>query len=553
MNMLSKIVVIASVTVLMAAVDPNDAGTLGGFTTATSTVGSYQPIVIWYSDGICSQVHASYLFNNGAISFDSNEVNPENWYLTGTGLANYASLANPAINVSSIAAIKFMDGVSCTISPCIGVTPANGSFTRSSGSGTAASVVDLESSNTNSGSTKFKTQKLYSHVAENISAIATNGEDVYYLVKSSTGTGVNTVLNTVLKKIDQNGTITFPITLPTGNTYSYPGMTIAGNYLYILQQYTGSPATFKVFQYDLSNFASTSMTLSSSPLSISTAKAIISDGNANLYILGTVASKGLIFIPSTFDSATIYKLATSHLYTSITFRNSSSTSGKSYIYGTYLSGSSPVIDEIDISSLSTAVPPTNVNAISFIPSTSSINKPNLIMWVPVSSMFVISDSDNNGSDSSDGTTNGALYSYTPAFDSTSGAISTTDTRTNGVSFGSGTLIIRGNANSGTNYTEIISTTSINDGMWSTSCSQYVYQTNSLAWGLSSSSYLNLYMGNGNSGAATAVIGNLIKFCISGGDSCVSGMSDSQEGRMTPLLLTTAESSQKNSGAGELGY
>jgi hypothetical protein len=495
-NEMSKIVAISFAIVLMGSVDPTAPSTLGGFTTATTLATTYQPQVLGYTDvgATCATPLASYIFYKDSVSFGSSQVEPANWYLTGNSLANYAELISPAIDISTITGIKLVDGVSSADSGCIPVTYAAGSFTRSGGAG-AVTPVTLDSLETFGGFTTFNTATLYSSLGTNVTAIAPNGTDVYYLVQTSSTT-------TELRKIDASGTITSPVTLPTAGTDSYPGMTVAGNYLFVLHRSVVSgTAALTVIRYNLSDWTSTPpLPL---PSNVSAAKSMIStyvsgDSGFTVYILGTVAARGLIYFTDAFSTVTTARLST--VYKSIAYRKTTiglTTYG--YIYGTYGSASAAAIDEINVASLSTSVVPTSSTAISFIPGTSSINVPNLITWVNEASTFLVSDSETNGA-LSGGTAYGAIYSYAPTFDAGTGAVS-------GPSFGSGTLIIRGNSNSGSN--ELPNTTVIDGGL-SNNSSQYVRGTNSLAYRYQSTTgYFNLYIGNGTAGSGT-VTGYLIK-------------------------------------------
>lgn len=487
MKKMSKTAAIAIVIVLMGAVDPSAPETLGAFTTATPLAATYQPQVLGYTDvgAACATPLSSYIFNQDSVSFDSSQIDPANWYLTGDGLVNYAELVSPAIDISTITGIKLVDGVSSADSGCIPVTYADGSFTRSGGAG-AVTPVTLGSLATFGGFTTFNTATLASTLGTNITAIAPNGTDIYYLAQTNATT-------TVLRKIDASGTITSPVTLPTAGTDSYPGMTVAGNYLFVLHRSIPvSTAVLDVIRYNLSDWTSTTLTFASN---ISAAKSMIStyasgDSGFTVYILGTVAARGLIYFTDAFSTVTTARLTT--VYKGIAYRKT--TIGETtygYIYGTYGSASGAAIDEINVANLSTSIAPA-ASVISFVPGTSSINVPNLITWVDEASTFLVSDSETSGA-LSGGTAFGAIYSYAPTFDPGTGAVS-------GSGFGSGTLIIRGNSNSGSDQ---LPNTTVIDGGLSNNSSQYVRGTNSLAYRYQSTTgYFNLYIGNGTAGSGT---------------------------------------------------
>jgi hypothetical protein len=122
--------------------------------------------------------------------------------------------------------------------------------------------------------------------------------------------------------------------------------------------------------------------------------------------------------------------------------------------------------------------------------------PNLIQWVPAAGSFVITDKSSNGA--LGGTTNGQIFRFAPSFNSGDGSLS---------SFGAGSLLIRGNTNSGTPYTETQYATMLPSGVPSTDPSVYIYQVASLAYNINQSGYVNYYAGNGT----LSLTGYLVKF------------------------------------------
>jgi hypothetical protein len=355
------------------------------------------------------------------------------------------------------------------------VTAADSSFQQYTVTVTAAAAA------TPAGT--YYVHAVFSQATKPIIGIASSGTDVYFLHQTSSS-------SFALEKVDATGTVT---SLATTSTATWIDIAVAGNYLFLLQSITSGTTTYSVLRYPLSTF--------SSPLTLTlpantAAKKFASDGGGVVYMSGTTATKGIIYFDgNAFTTVSIAKTAT--VYTGWTYRSG-------YLYGTWGAAGAGEIDEIPVSSLS-ATSASPYTAISY---PTEIITPNLIKWVPETSSFVITDRNSNGALGA--TTNGQIYNYVPTFDASTGALS---------SIGSGTLLIRGNSNSGVGYTETINTTMLPSNTLSTDSSAYLYQAFTIGYNVTASGYVNLFAGNGTSSGA----GYLVKFYDSAVGSPIGGL------------------------------
>jgi hypothetical protein len=321
---------------------------------------------------------------------------------------------------------------------------------------------------------------VFTQATNPILGIATSGTDVYFLHQTASSAFA-------VEKIDAAGTVT---TMATTTTATWQDIVVAGNYLFILQTTTGGTTTYQALRYSLSGFSTPStLTLPTIP------RKFASNGGSIVYVNGNLTTRGIIYFDgNTF--ATVSTAKTAVVYTGLTYRSG-------YLYGTRGSAGGGFIDEISVSTLST----TTVSPFTATSCPTEIVTPNLIEWVAETSSFVITDKNANGS--LGGTTNGQIYSYQPTFN-TPGTLS---------SFGSGTLLIRGNSNSGTGYTETVNTTMLPSNTLSTDSSAYLYQASAIGYNVTAGGFINLFAGNGT-GVATSY---LVKFYDSAAGSPIGGL------------------------------
>jgi hypothetical protein len=193
------------------------------------------------------------------------------------------------------------------------------------------------------------------------------------------------------------------------------------------------------------------------------------------------------------------------VYTGLAYRNVSIDAGSyGYLYGTHGSAGAGKIDEIPVSSLSATSP----SPYTLFSCPTEIVTPNLIEWIGDTASFVITDQNANGS--LGGTTNGQIYSYEPTVDVATGALS---------AFGSGALLIRGNSNSGTEYTETPYTTALPSNTSSTDSSVYLYQAFAIGYNVNGAGYVNWFVGNGT----ISQTGYLVKLYDSASGSSTGGL------------------------------
>ncbi len=261
---------------------------------------------------------------------------------------------------------------------------------------------------------------LFSHPTNTIIGIATSGTDVYFLDQISS-------TSFALEKVDATGTVT---SLATTTTALWKDIAVAGGFLFVLQSITTTSTTYSALRYTLSNFSTPStLTLPATP------KKFATDGGNMMYLSGSTTSKGIMY----FDVnafTTVFTAKTVATYTGLAFRTITvEATVFGYLYGTRGSSGAGEIDEIPVSSLSTS----SASPVTVFPCPSETVTPGLIRWIPEPQSFLITDQNPNGS-----LGNGPIYSYELVFNATTGALS---------SITIGPLLIRGNSNSGPEYTE----------------------------------------------------------------------------------------------------
>jgi hypothetical protein len=330
---------------------------------------------------------------------------------------------------------------------------------------------------------------LFTQATSTVIGIASSGTDIYFLVQTNIGLYE-------VEKVDTAGTVTI---MATTSTAAWKDIIVVGNYLFILQSITTSSTTYSAVRYSLPSF-STPTTLAL-PL---TPKKFASGSGSIVYINGTTTAKGVIYFDSnTFSSYSTARTAIA--YSGLAYRGGSTgTTSYGYLYGTRGTTGAGSIDEIDVSFLNPTVPPPTTTS----PCPTEIVTPNLISWVTETASFVISDKNVDGSLGA--TTNGQIYTYAPTFNATTGALS---------SIGSGTLLIRGNSNSGAGYTETQFTTMLPSNTLSTDSSAYLYQAAVVGYNVTATGYINLFVGNGT----VSGTGYLIKFYDSVTGSSIGGL------------------------------
>jgi hypothetical protein len=298
--------------------------------------------------------------------------------------------------------------------------------------------------------------------------IATSGSDVYVLEQVTT-------TSFALQKVDAAGTIT-TLATTSASTTLWKDIVVAGNYLFLLQSITTGTTTYSVVRYLLSD-PSTPTTLNLPTNTAAKRFATDSEGGI-VYMVGTMLAKGIIFFDGdSFTTTTIAK--TANVYTALAYRSG-------YLYG--INGSN--IYEIPVATLSTTTASPQTSFACPI----EVIVPNLIMWVPDTASFFITDRSTSGS-MGGGTSNGQIYSYQPTFSSGGGLLS----------LGSGTLWIRGNSGSGSTETPFATVLPINTP--STDSAAYLYQTAAISYNINDVGYVNLFAGNGTSSGT----GYLVKF------------------------------------------
>ena len=323
----------------------------------------------------------------------------------------------------------------------------------------------------------FYVSAVFVQATNAIIGIATSGTDVYFLDQTSP-------TSFAIDKVDATGTLT---TLVTTTTATWRDIAVSGDYLFILQSITSGTTTHHVLRYRLSDFSFSSLTLPVAP------KRFASDGGSVMFVSGATSLKGIMYFQR--DAFTALSVAkTAAVYNGLTYRTYVSGSGSyGYLYGTRGSGGAGQIDEIPVSSLSS----TSVSPYTVIACPAEIITPNLIKWVPWTSSFVITDQSSDGTLGA--TTNGQIYSYEPSYSAATGAL---------FEIGAGTLVIRGNSNSGVGSTETAYTTMIPGNKVSTDSSEYLYQALALDYNINASGFVNLFAGNGGASSGT---GYLVKF------------------------------------------
>jgi hypothetical protein len=274
-----------------------------------------------------------------------------------------------------------------------------------------------------------------------------------------------------------------PLAAYSAASSAYSGMTIAGNYLFLIDD-----ANTNINRYSLTGNFSTFDTLFYGN-KIGTAQKIVSNykDNATGYTMFVSGSTRKIMYfqgdAVAFGTSTISVVATSNTYAAIAYR-SGGLNGVRYLYGVYGSGSfnggvltpGGKIDEVNITSL----PSISTTTMNIPP---EIIDPGLITWIKETSSFVMTDKFNNGAFSQ--TVQGAIYSYVPTMDVMTGAIS---------SFGSGTFVLAGGV-SGT-------LTHITNGLSSQDSSQDVNGEGAIGYNYVCAGFVNLYVGTSSAGSST---------------------------------------------------